>query len=298
MEIDSSSGCRVIEANDGAQGTAIPLVVLYPASGAERSERFGPYTVDLARDAPVVGEELPLVVISHGNGGTPWAYRDLAKYLSRAGFMVALPEHPGNSRNDNSLAGTAANLENRPRHISLVIDAILSDSVMRRHAAAERVGVIGHSIGGYTALTVAGGQAWAAPHECADGRAHPVQVTQDLRVGALVLLAPATFWFVPDSLREVRVPILMRTGEKDEITGASQAETVISGVYDSSLVEHKVIAGAGHFFAMSPFPKEMIRADFPPSQDPMGFRREDIQSVLYAEIVEFLQRLLLIPRII
>jgi predicted dienelactone hydrolase len=280
------------------QGATIPLAVLYPASGAERSERFGPYMVDLARDAPVVGEELPLVVISHGNGGTPWAYRDLAKYLVRAGFMVALPEHPGNSRNDNSLAGTAANLENRPRHISLTIDAVLSDPVMKRHMAAERVGVIGHSIGGYTALAVAGGQPWAAPHESTDGKARPVQVSRDVRVRALVLLAPAAFWFPPDSLHDVRVPILMRTGEKDEITGASQAGTVIRGVCDSSLVEHKVIAGAGHFFAMSPFPKEMIRADFPPSQDPAGFRREDIQPVLYAEIAEFLQRLLLLPRII
>jgi predicted dienelactone hydrolase len=206
--------------------------------------------------------------------------------------VVALPEHPGNSRNDNSLAGTAANLENRPRHVSLTIDAVLRDAEIKRRLASERVGVIGHSIGGYTGLAVAGGKPWAAPHESADGKAHPVAVKRDDRVSALVLLAPATFWFMPDSLRDVRVPILLRTGEKDELTDASQAESVLRGVFDAALVEHKAIAGAGHFFALTPFPKEMVRADFPPSQDPAGFQRETIQPDLYADIAEFFERTL------
>jgi predicted dienelactone hydrolase len=123
--------------------------------------RFGPYTLAVAQDAPPVGEQLPLVILSHGNGGTPWAYRDLAKHLARSNFVVALPEHLGNSRNDNSLAHTAANLENRPRHLTLSIDAVFDDAVMKAHLAPARVGVIGHSIGGYTALALAGGQPWA-----------------------------------------------------------------------------------------------------------------------------------------
>jgi hypothetical protein len=43
---------------------------------------------------------------------------------------------------------------------------------------------------------------------------------------------------------------------------------------------------------MSQFPPEMIRSDFPPSQDPEGFKREEIQPSLYAEIVDFLKRTL------
>jgi hypothetical protein len=67
---------------------------------------------------------------------------------------------------------------------------------------------------------------------------------------------------------------------------------VLRGVFDPSLVDHKVIPGAGHFFVMSQFPPEMIRSDFPPSQDPEGFKREEIQPSLYAEIVDFLKRTL------
>lgn len=287
--MDTSSGCRLIEIDDEVQGTKIPLALLYPAQGPERPEQFGPYSIDVARNASPVCEQPPLVVISHGNSGTPWAYRDMAKHLVQSGFVVALPELPGNSRNDNSLAGTAANLENRPRHISLVINTALEDPVLRNHLAPTGVGIIGHSIGAYTALALAGGQPWAASHESMDGHPHLVHVTADARVRSLILLMPATFWFISGGLKDVHVPILMRTGERDTITPASHADIVISGVSDPSLVEHKVIPGAGHFSVMSKFPPGMNRPDFPPSQDPPGFDREAIQPALFAEIASFLK---------
>jgi dienelactone hydrolase len=92
----------------------------------------------VALDAPPADGVWPLVVISHGNSGTPWAYRQLAKHLVLAGFVVALPAHTGNTRLDNSLAGTAANLANRPRHLTLAIDAVLAEPLggaCRRAAA-------------------------------------------------------------------------------------------------------------------------------------------------------------------
>ena len=267
----------------------IPLAVLFPAEGNERTERFGPYEIEVAMDEAPIGQNLPVVVISHGNSSTPWVFRDLAKHLAMQGFAVALPEHPGNNRRDNSLAGTVANLENRPRHISAVIDAVVSDPVLSGHIAPGKVGLIGHSIGAYTVLAVAGGQPWSAPHENEDGKPHPVHVVPDKRVWSLVLLNPATFWFVPETLKEVKIPILILSGEKDQITLPKLAQTVIDGVSDSALVQHKMIPGAGHFSFLSKFPPQMIRPGFPPSQDPAGFNREDFQPSLFADISAFFE---------
>jgi predicted dienelactone hydrolase len=288
--MNPSCGCRLLEVHDAVQGAIIPLALLYPALGTESTAHFGPYSLDVAKDAPPAGGTWPLVVISHGNSGTPWAYRDMARHLVQAGFVVALPAHTGNTRHDNSLAGTTANLANRPRHISLSIDAALADPVLGAHVATSGVAVIGHSIGGYTALAAAGGQPWSGPREKPAGPPRPVAVQADARVRALVLLNPATFWFIPESLRAVRVPILMRTGEKDELTPAEHARAVIAGVADAALVEHKEIAGAGHFAFMSKFPPELARPNFPPSQDPPGFDRLEVQPALFADLVEFLQR--------
>lgn len=286
--VKMSCGFRKILVRDEIQNAAVPVAVLYPTCASEQAERFGPYSLEVAVDAPVAESDLPVVVLSHGNGGTPWAYRDLAKHLATSGFVVVLPEHTGNSRNDNSLEKTSANLENRPRHLSLAIDAAFADALVGPHLRRSGVGVIGHSIGAYTALAVAGGKPWAAPHETPDRQPRLVTVRPDSRVRALVLLMPATFWFIADSLREVNIPILIRSGSRDEITPPSHAELVMNSVADSSLVQHEIIAGAGHFSVMSQFPPALTGPTFPPSLDPDRFDRVAYQTTLFADIERFL----------
>jgi len=292
MTLALACGCRLVNITDVVQGAVVPTAFLYPARGEEKPEQFGPYPLEVALDAPPADGAWPLVVVSHGNSGTPWAYRQLAKHLVLAGFVVALPAHTGNTRLDNSLAGTAANLANRPRHLTLVIDAALADPALQAHIKRSGVAVIGHSIGGYTALAAAGGVAWSGPRESKDGQPAPVPVTPDARIRSLVLLNPATFWFIDGSLQAVRQPILLRTGEKDEITPIEHAHKIISGVADPALVEHRDIPGAGHFAFMSKFPPEMTRPGFKPSQDPDGFDRESIQPEFFADVTAFLRRTL------
>lgn len=289
-----SCGCKLSKVHDAIQGADVPLALLYPAVGEEKTEHFGPYSLEVASDAPPADGVYPLVVISHGHSGTPWAYRQLAKHLALAGFVVALPAHTGNTRLDNTLAGTAANLANRPRHITLSIDAALADAALAPHIARNGVAVIGHSIGGYTALAAAGGIAWSGPYERKDSNALPEQVPTkpDPRIKSLVLLNPATFWFIAGSLRPVDLPILLRTGEKDETTPIEHAHKIIEGVAQPALVEHKDVPGAGHFAFMSKFPPEMTRPNFKPSQDPEGFDREAIQPEFFADVTAFLHRTL------
>lgn len=281
-DMTRSAGCRAVELRASGKDYTFPLLVLYPTEAPEAPESFGPYPVEVAMDAPVVPGTHPLVVISHGTGGSHLLYRTLAAHLARAGFVVALPEHPLNNRNDNELGGTAEILANRPRHVRQVVD----------HVSAEfdvgPVAVVGHSLGGYTGLALAGGRPTAFPHETPDRLPHPVEVVPDERVRALVLLAPATAWFAHEgALSAITAPILLLTAEHDEHTPPWHAEIVTNAVAD---VEHRVVPGAGHYSFLSPFPARMTSPAFPPSQDPEGFDRAAFHAHLNDEVLAFLRR--------
>lgn len=276
-------GARALVLRDPVQGAEIPLHLIYPTDAPATPQAFGPHAIDLALDAQPTGRALPLVVISHGNQGTPWGYRGLTTHLVQHGFAVALPEHIGNSRRDNSLAGTPANLANRPRHVRLAIDAALADPVLRP-ALSGSASVIGHSFGGYTALAVAGGRPMSLPSEEPDGAGKPIAVERDPRVRAVVLLAPALPWLMyPGALAEVTVPVLVRTAERDDVTPPAFIDHVLRGLR----VDARCIEGAGHFAFFYPVPDALKR--LPVGQDPPGFDRASIQPALYADVVAFLR---------
>jgi predicted dienelactone hydrolase len=285
------AGCRSLEVWDGVQGASVPLRMLYPTRALARPEAFGPFTLELALDAEIEGSELPLVAISHGSGSTPWLHRDLAAYLARAGFAVVLIQHPGNHRGDDTLAGTAINLQNRPRHLRLAIDAAFADERAGARLSRRHVSAIGHSLGGYTVLAAAGGKPSAFASETHDGLPCVLPVERDPRLRALVLLAPATPWFMEHgALHEVDQPILMWTGDKDELADAFHAQVVACGLRDPSRLEHEVVPNAGHFAFVSAYPPQLTSPSVPPSQDPAGFDRTAFLPRLFDHTLRFLRR--------
>jgi len=275
-------GSRQIRIEDEAKGISFPALVLYPTEVPSTPTAFGPYTLDTSPNAPVAEGRFPLVVVSHGNGGSHLAYRTFGAHLARNGYVVALLEHAGNNRNDNQLEGTLENLVNRPRHVRLTMDAVASDAQLGACAQPDNVAIIGHSMGAYTALAVAGGTPWTETRQ-------RVEVTPDPRVRALVLLAPATAWYSPkDSLSHVTVPILILIAEHDAFTPRWHADLVLDRVPVRDQVTLKVIENAGHFSFLSPFPPQMRDPGFLPSTDPEGFDREEFHEWLPDEVLAYL----------
>jgi predicted dienelactone hydrolase len=224
----------------------------------------------------------PLALLSHGNGGSYRIYRALNAALVAAGWVVAALDHPGNNRRDNRLGGSRQNLEDRPRHLSLLLDAVLG----RVPIDPRRIAAIGHSLGGATALFMAGATGTTRDHES-------LRLKADARVQALVLLAPAAFWFMaPDALRAVTVPLLILEGEHDDITPGWHGDLIAAGVAVRARVSRRIEAGAGHFSFISPFPQALRRPDFPPAQDPPGFDREAFHRRYPAEVLAYLDRVL------
>lgn len=258
----------------------VPMLITYPASAPESPVPLGgPYTLSAARDASIEPGSYPLILISHGTGSSPFVHRNLAAHLARGGYIAVAPEHPRNNRNDNSLANTTEHLVNRPRLITQILDVTLSHDTLAPYIAHDHIAIIGHSLGGYTALAAAG------------GLPSSIEVSSDPRIKAL-LLAPATPWFMaPGALANVRVPILMLTAEKDPHTPAGHGEIVKRGLPSDTPIEHHVIPNAGHFSFLSPFPPSMITPAFAPAHDPPNFDREHFQFEMFALIKAFLQRL-------
>ncbi|GGF21770.1 alpha/beta hydrolase family protein [Hymenobacter cavernae] len=285
-------GYCTVDVHDSALAVTFPVLVFYPTSTPGQVEKLGSYPLNVALDAPLKAGPFPLILISHGTGSTPLVYRSLAYYLAQNGFVVGLPEHPFNNRDNDAWAGTMQNLAARPRHIPLTIDHFFDEPRFAPALKPASVGLIGHSLGGYTVLALAGGQPMVGPPHTPDGQWHAVPVpAPDPRVAALVLLAPAVSWFSPaGTLRQVRLPILLLVGEKDEHIPPTNAQIVLRGVPDLGKVQHRVVANAGHFSFLSPFPKTRVSPAFPPSQDPPGFDREHFHAELNAEVLAFLRR--------
>lgn len=102
------------------------------------------------------GGRKPLIVISHGNWATRYAYAWLAVEFVKAGYLVLSPSHPGTMFGDLR-PELRARLWERSLDVSFALDQLLADPVWRDQVDMQRIGFVGHSFGGWTGVSLAGG---------------------------------------------------------------------------------------------------------------------------------------------
>lgn len=271
------------------EGRPLPLEVWYPAIHDTEAftERYdleaGGLRLaiiaspnDAVRDAPVDASAgpRPLIVFSHGNGGVRLQSVFLTEYLASHGFVVAAPDHTGNTMGDLMFGNedfpdydTGQAALDRPVDVTFIIDELLErvDEVLPLLSGSidgERIGVTGHSFGGYTSLAVAGAAlnlAWGRqycidnPDESAcdivesfDPELDFVSFADD-RVRAAVPLAPGGYVLMGDEgVGMVGVPTFVQGGDLDETTPlALEQETVFAALPPPAWLA--VIEDAGHF---------------------------------------------------
>src|SRR5262245_30481395 len=162
-------GYRRLDVQDPVTGEVFPVAVWYPTHAAPTPLfltgslsacrlpailcRWITFEMPAASNGPLTDGRFGLIVISHGAGGGALNHRDLAMALSFAGYVVAAATHP--RRNGNDISGVGVWV-GRPKQVSRVIDAVLEDTALGSHIERRRIGVVGHSNGGFTALAVAG----------------------------------------------------------------------------------------------------------------------------------------------
>ncbi|WP_417835311.1 alpha/beta hydrolase family protein [Thalassospira tepidiphila] len=261
-----------IAASDGNR--ALVGAIWYPTSDINPAVAVGENPVFFGQmvqpDAEIQDGRHPLVVMSHGFGGN-WRNQGwLAAELARAGYVVAAINHPGTtSRDVTAEVGSALWL--RPRDISHLITSLTDNPTWTPHIDPNNITVIGHSLGGWTVLELAGArmnmdrmddECQAHPEFAAcDGLAE-LEVgrtiedreklaadLKDKRIrGAISLDLGLARGFTPESLAAIDIPVLViAAGAPNPKIPKDLESGYLIDHLSADLTRYHDLPGAAHF---------------------------------------------------
>ena len=212
----SSVGFRV--AHFGHTAVALWYPTTTPAVPHAYSPRFSGMVAVDAPPGTACHTRVPLVVFSHGFTGCGMQSIALTEELARHGYVVAAPDHadalfchvdpealgPSSPVARPSFARAEtwsdATFADRRDDIEATIDGLLADNDFRGVIDAQSIGAMGHSLGGYTVVGMAGG--WAS--------------WRDSRIRTVLALSPYVRPFeVHHTLQGIHVPLMYQGGTLD-----------------------------------------------------------------------------------
>lgn len=193
--------------------------------------------------------QYPLLLLSHGTGGTAASLDWMAAALAAHGYIVAGVNHPGNTALEPLTREGFMLWWERATDMSEVLDGVLADPVLGAHVDRTRIGAVGFSLGGYTVLELAGARtdflafmafcgspsadAICHPPEMARAQINPAADTtrtpqteaslarsgasyRDARIKAVFAMAPALGMAMDaTSLGNIAIPVSLMAGDAD-----------------------------------------------------------------------------------
>jgi predicted dienelactone hydrolase len=194
-------------------------------------------------------ERWPVVLVSHGTGGTATGLGWLGCRLAAAGFVAIGVNHHGNTGLEPYRAEGFLCWWERARDLSVILDTLAADGPFAGRLDMSRVFAAGFSLGGYTVLALSGAitdlalfAEWSrqqggtrGPREFPELPEHAERLRAtsavfresearhgssywDQRISAVLALAPAppVRGFTSDSLASIALPVHIAVGEADQ----------------------------------------------------------------------------------
>ena len=246
---------------DGSEPRPLAWAVWYPV-GVDAPRRPAPpdQFFDLGQvehgGSVANAGSLPVVLLSHGTGGSPESLSWLARSLAEQGYVVIGAYHHGNTGREPYQAEGFLCWWERCLDLSVLLSRLSRVGPFAGRLDLDRVHIVGFSLGGYTALALAGACTsvdlylqWAAtagcfahgPREFANAAdAVPALLDRsqvfrrswarqgnsylDERIRSVVAIAPAPTvrGFLPETVAHIRRPVTLITGEADQEAPSSE----------------------------------------------------------------------------
>jgi predicted dienelactone hydrolase len=319
----------------GATKQELHVMVWYPApvTAVEVQQVIGPPSAPLfeagmaSPNAPMEPtlRTLPLIVLSHGSGGSAMQMAWLGTALARAGFIVAAVDHPGNNATEAYTAAGFLLWWERATDLSEVIDGMLADENFGQKIDKQRIGAAGFSLGGYTVMELAGAQTdvsvvydhcrkdpqWAqcqspemkdfgTPEQMlaqvrktsGESLARSADSFRDARVSAVFAIAPGLgFTLTQESLRAIRLPVEIVVGNADQNAPANEnANYIRSNVHGAR--ETVLPGGVAHYTFLDTCTAAGKKELGVYCGDAASVDRDKVHAEVGAEAVEFFEKAL------
>jgi len=266
---------------------------------------------------PQLDRPAPIVLLSHGFGSEPRSFDYLSRHLASYGIAAVSVEHIG-SDSDYELeilegakkrAIAPQEFIERPLDIHHVLDELerrnQSDPLLRGKLDLEKVGAIGHSLGGYTTLALAGAeinvdrlQAQCPSKkinlnisllmQCRAKDLTPQPQLSDPRIDAAIAISPISSGILgEENLGNITIPTAIVSGSEDIIAPVVQ-EQVYPFTWLSMQDKYLATIVPGDHFSGSDLPR---RKPENPSiiEEFVGKRLADGQPYIKAFAVAFIK---------
>jgi predicted dienelactone hydrolase len=219
------------EATDGAH----PIYEIFPDDIS---------IIDAPLAPPVSPSGYPVHIYSHGHVGFAGSTAAVMRYFASHGWVVAGPDHTGNTFSDNISPRPIDIYYLRPLDIIATLDALenlATNDPLAGQLGTDRVVLSGHSFGVHTCWASAGAtfDMAAIATNCAEGGsffdvgcsaeaiAQMEAGTEDARIVGIIPMAGSINreFFGPQGHSTVTIPILSMSGSADLVGAAGQFET-------------------------------------------------------------------------